>query len=130
MGGFSFFKELIEAKKNKASQSDQPWTVDYSAIFQDSFKAHSVVFPDLGDKLKKFIEIKLPNPIDPSNRYGKHDGPFTGPLVGFWHCHLRDDAILIYKLQNRSILLVCVVAHAEIEGKRAQKMAKKIAPYL
>lgn len=130
MDRFPLFKELIEAKKSKAAKSDQPWSVDYAPIFQPSFKEHLVIFPDLGDKLKKFLEIKLANPIDPSNRYGKHDGPFTGPLVGFWHCHLRDDAILIYKLVGRSVLLVCVVNHAEIEGRRAQKMAKKIQPYL
>lgn len=130
MDRFSFIKELIEAKKNKSSAEQTPWTVDYASIFQDSFKQHQVVFNDLGDKLKKFLDVKLPNPIDPNNRYGKHDGPFTGPLVGFWHCHLRDDAILIYKLAGRSILLVCIVSHSEIEGKQAQKMARKISPYL
>lgn len=63
------------------------------------------------------------------NRYGKHDGPMSGPLSHFLHCHLRDDAILIYKLKNRSIYLVCVVQHADIEGKRLKLTAKRVSGF-
>lgn len=95
-------------------------------MFAQSVLDTRKVFPDIEEKVKKFVALKTANPLDPNNRYGKHDRPFTGPLVGFWHCHLRDDAILIYKLANHAILLVAIVTHAEIEGKRAQKMAKRL----
>ncbi len=93
-------------------------------MFQDTLSEKLRIFPDLKEKLQKFVDVKLENPI--SNRYGKHDSPFTGPLVGFWHAHLRDDAIIIYNLKNRSLHLVAIVSHAEIEGKRAKKMKNKL----
>jgi mRNA-degrading endonuclease YafQ of YafQ-DinJ toxin-antitoxin module len=105
----------------------QEWTMSKTDIFDESLREHSRVFPDLNDKLMKFIDVKSPNPM--MNRYGKHDSPFTATLKGFYHTHLRDDAILIYKLEQRTIVLVLIVSHAEIEGKRLQKMAKKLAPF-
>jgi mRNA-degrading endonuclease YafQ of YafQ-DinJ toxin-antitoxin module len=98
-------------------------------LFQETLKRHMVIFSDLPEKLKKFTAIKKDNPL--TNRYGKHDGPFAhgSPLAGFWHCHLRDDAILIYNLKNRAINLVAIVAHAEIEGNRRKAVVKQISPY-
>lgn len=100
------------------------WAVARSDLFNDSLARQSVVFPDLGDKLNKFLETKKDDPINA--RYGKHDRRLTGDLAGFWHCHLRDDAILIYRLSGRTMTLVYVSAHAEIEGKRLKQTAKRL----
>lgn len=117
------FIDLIEA-------AQAPWGISQSPIFVASLDENLRIFPDLKEKLAKFTSVKLPNPVAPQARYGKHDSPMTGPLVGFWHCHLRDDAILIYNFANRCVNLVCIVSHAEIEGKRAKLTGKRIAPYL
>ncbi len=118
-----YFIDLVEGAQT-------PWGISRSPVFDDSLTNHERVFPDLNEKLAKFINVKLPNPIAPTARYGKHDSPMTGPLVGFFHCHLRDDAILIYRLRNRTVYLVAIVSHSEIEGKRAKLTGKKLAPFL
>lgn len=109
-------------------EAQQPWGVSQSDMFEDSLKDNMIVFPDLREKLAKFVDVKCDNPL--MARYGKHDRPFTGPLVGFWHCHLRDDAILIYNLKNRCVNLVAIVKHSDIEGKRAVKTGKRLRDYL
>jgi mRNA-degrading endonuclease YafQ of YafQ-DinJ toxin-antitoxin module len=116
---------LLEGKPKPSAPTE--WGVLHSNMFEVSLREHMVVFPDLPEKLAKFLEVKMENPL--TARYGKHDRPFTGPLVGFWHAHLRDDAILIYNLKNRCVHLVCICSHAEMEGKRAVKLGKKIAAF-
>lgn len=74
---------LDEGKKPKAE-----WTISKSPIFDETMTQHLRVFPDLNEKLKKFTDLKLADPL--RNRYGKHDGPMTGPFAGFFHAHLRD----------------------------------------
>jgi mRNA-degrading endonuclease YafQ of YafQ-DinJ toxin-antitoxin module len=98
-----------------------------SPVFQDSLDRNAIVFPDLPQKLERFIDVKADDPL--RNRYGKHDSPMTGPLKGFYHTHLRDDAILIYKLKDKAVNLVYVCPHAEIEGKRARTMREKLSAY-
>lgn len=109
-------------------EAQAPWGISRTALFNETMARHMRVFPNLDEKLLKFIETKLENPI--VARYGKHDRPFTGPLVGFWHAHLRDDAIIVYNLANRCINLVAIVSHAEIEGKQAAKTGKRLKQYL
>ena len=104
------------------------WTVDYTDLLAPSLLEMRRTFPDIDEKLKKFIDLKLTNPL--AARYGKHDGPFTGPLAGFYHAHLRDDAIIIYKLKNRAIIIVMLVRHAEIEGRRAKSIRNLLSPHL
>lgn len=116
-------RDLKPAKDAQRSE----WAITKTDIFDDSLARHSVVFPDLPEKLDKFKGVKRENPI--RARYGKHDGPLTYRLVGFWHCHLRDDAVLIYNLVNRAINLVCIVSHAEIEGRRLCATAEKLSKY-
>jgi mRNA-degrading endonuclease YafQ of YafQ-DinJ toxin-antitoxin module len=116
---------LFEAKQKQ--RDDSPWGVSYTPLFAPSLLHHQKKFRDLSDKVEKFIDLKTPNPM--ANKYGKHDSPFTGPLVGFFHTHLRDDAILIYNLQNRCVNLIMIVNHAEIEGKFAKRTAAKIDPF-
>jgi mRNA-degrading endonuclease YafQ of YafQ-DinJ toxin-antitoxin module len=109
--------DLIEA-------AQQPWGISRTPLFDESFQRLRTKYPDLGERLQRFIDIKLPDPI--TARAGKHDRPFTAMLVGFWHCHLAPDAILIYRLANRSIQLVLVCQHADIEGKRLRQTARKL----
>ena len=123
--GLRHFIDLIEGKK---SVPQKPWGVTVSPLFTDSLKKTRLVFPDIDDKLKKFIEVKSVDPIQ--NKYGKHDGPFTGsPLKGFYHAHLRDDAIIIYNLKNRAINLICILPHSEIEGRRMLNTSKILQAY-
>lgn len=112
--------DLIEA-------AQRPWNIERSPLFDESLASMRAVFPDIKDKLQKFIAVKLEDPL--STRYGKHDRPMTGILVGFWHCHLRDDAILIYNLKNRNVQLVYLCPHSEIEGKHERRTAKRLAVY-
>lgn len=100
------------------------WAVDRSELFDASLARQSIVFPDLQDKLNKFLETKLDDPIQ--RRYGKHDRRMTNDLAGFWHCHLRDDAVLIYRLAGKVMTLVYIAPHAEIEGKRLKQTAKRL----
>jgi mRNA-degrading endonuclease YafQ of YafQ-DinJ toxin-antitoxin module len=120
--------DLVEGKnKNKGGNAPAAWGVSRSALFDETLREALRTFPDLREKLGKFTDLKLSDPLNA--RYGKHDRPCTGELVGFWHAHLRDDAILIYNLANRSINLVAVVTHAEIEGKRLKQTAKRIQQF-
>lgn len=103
------------------------WETTRSPVFQGSLERHSVVFKDLPEKLDRFIDIKTSDPLNA--RYGKHDGPMTGPLKGFSHAHLRDDAIVLYHMKGRKLNLIAVVSHAEVEGKRCLKFAERMKQY-
>lgn len=107
-------------------QKRNEWSIVKSSIFDASLAKAKRVFPNIDEKLSRFVEIKLPNPIDRNNRYGKHDGPMSAALAGYNHCHLRDDAVLIYTIRGRSIFLLDIVTHSEIEGKAALKVAKRL----
>lgn len=100
------------------------WSFSYSSLFDQSLKDNIRVFPDLPAKIAKFIETKKDNPL--SARFGKHDSIMTGPLGRLWHCHLRDDAVLIYALRGRTIHLIVVVSHSDIEGKRLKATATRL----
>jgi hypothetical protein len=63
-------KTLVEAPQ-------QPWGVSRTDIFEASLKALLPTFADLAEKLVKFIDVKLQNPL--TMKYGKHDSPMTGP---------------------------------------------------
>jgi mRNA-degrading endonuclease YafQ of YafQ-DinJ toxin-antitoxin module len=116
-----YFINLIEGK------DQEPWGITYTPLLGPSIVEQKKRFSDIQDKLAKFQEIKKQNPL--VARYGKSDYPFTGPLTGFWHAHLRDDAIVIYNLKNHCVNIIVVVAHADIEGKRAKRTLKTIEPY-
>jgi mRNA-degrading endonuclease YafQ of YafQ-DinJ toxin-antitoxin module len=123
MAGSSIIRtwlDLIEAIQN-------PWTIDPTDLFNESFRAMLTRVPDLRDRLKRFADIKLPNPISRDALVGKHDRPFTGLLVGYWHCHLAPDAVLIYRLKNHAVQLLLVCQHQDIEGKRAKAVLKTLA---
>jgi mRNA-degrading endonuclease YafQ of YafQ-DinJ toxin-antitoxin module len=113
--------------KSAAAGACKTWNISESSLFRDSLNRNSVVFRDLPQKLERFIEVKLDNPL--SARYGKHDRPMTGPLTGFWHAHLRDDAILIYNFKDRCVNLVYVATHAEVEGKRCKMTATRLSEF-
>jgi mRNA-degrading endonuclease YafQ of YafQ-DinJ toxin-antitoxin module len=103
------------------------WRVDRSELFDDSLERMKVVFADLPDKVNKFLATKSPNPL--LYKYGKHDRRMTGDLAGFYHCHLRDDAVLIYSLSNRVMSLIYIAPHAEIEGKRLKTTARRLSQF-
>lgn len=119
--------DLVRALFEAAKVQQQPWGVSRTDIFDESLRDNLRTFPDLREKLAKFIEVKLADPLNA--KYGKHDRPMTGPLVGFWHAHLRDDAILIYNLQNHCVNLVYIATHADIEGKRHARTVARLGPY-
>lgn len=100
------------------------WDTTRSSLFEDSLARNTVVFKDLPEKLERFIDIKLADPMHA--RYGKHDGPMSGPFKGFNHAHLRDDAIMIYTLKGRKLNLIYIATHAEVEGKRCARTAERL----
>ncbi len=103
-----------------------PWGITKTALFDETFSSMLTKVPDLRERLKKFIEVKSPNPM--MNRYGKNDGPFThSQLRGILHCHLAPDAILLYRLLNRTIQLMMVCQHADIEGRRLKQTIRRLA---
>lgn len=103
------------------------WDISMSPIFEESLRRNTTVFRDLPQKLEKFVQLKVADPV--RNKYGKHDRPMKGDLSGFWHAHLRDDAVVIWNLRNRCVNLVYIACHAEIEGKRLKLTERKLAPY-
>jgi len=125
---------LLEAKPNKRSPSaaaqnarnsnGEGWRITQGPLFAASLLDKLAVFPDLAEKLKKFEEVKKHNPL--SSKYGKHDRPMTADLVGLWHCHLRDDAVLIYRLKDRAVHLIYIASHAELEGKRLKQTTTRL----
>lgn len=100
------------------------WRVEPAKGLAWSLAQGTVIFSDLPDRLVKFCEVKCPDPV--RNRYGKHDGRMTGPFSGFWHTHLKDDAVLIYTLNSGTVTLVDLVPHRDLEGKRGARLARKL----
>ena len=111
--------DLIEAIQT-------PWGISKSSLFDASVTEMTARVPDLAAKVKRFIDIKLPNPLNRDALVGKHDRPFTGAMVGYWHCHVATDAILIYRLENRSVQLCLVCQHKDLEGKRLGVTVKRL----
>jgi mRNA-degrading endonuclease YafQ of YafQ-DinJ toxin-antitoxin module len=109
------------------SSLDRKWSFTHSPVFQESLERNAIVFNDLPEKLQKFKDVKGEDPL--RCRYGKHDGPMTGRFKGYHHAHLRDDAILIYKLKNKAVDLVYISSHAEIEGKRCKNTLDRLSVY-
>ena len=122
-GEFCKTLEQILSEAKKPSQNNGSWGITRGSLFDQSLLDNLRTFPNLPDKLNAFTDTKIQNPL--SSRFGKHDSPMTGPLVGFWHCHLRDDAFLIYLLKNRCIHLVYIASHSEIKGKRAKLLKSR-----
>lgn len=120
--------DVNEGKNNRPNDAMPPreWKIVTSDIFAQSVSDTRRTFPDIDEKLKKFVDTKLRDPLDPSNRYGKHDRPMTAAMSGFLHCHLRDDAVLIYTLSKSNVNLIAIVTHSELEGKRLHKTAKRL----
>jgi mRNA-degrading endonuclease YafQ of YafQ-DinJ toxin-antitoxin module len=116
-----FLIDLIEAAEAP------PWGVTKSPLFDASFSAMLPKAPDLPERLARFLDIKLPNPLSPTARAGKADSALKPPFQGLWHCHLAPDVILIYRLVNRSIQLMLICQHADIEGKRMKATARTLA---
>jgi mRNA-degrading endonuclease YafQ of YafQ-DinJ toxin-antitoxin module len=119
---------LTEAKNKKQApepQQQQPQKaglqIRVSNQFVPSLERNRTIFPDLSEKLIKFIQVKMNDPLN--GRFGKHDSPFASgtPLAGFKHCHLRDDAILIYTMAGGCLNLYYICPHKEIEGKMTKK---------
>lgn len=117
-----YFIDLIEGKNRERDLS--PWEISVTPLFAPSLMLQIKRYSDLKEKLDKFVEVKKENPL--IAKFGRNDYPFTGALVGFWHAHLKEDAIIIYNLKNRCINLICVVSHTEIEGRREKQVLKQI----
>jgi mRNA-degrading endonuclease YafQ of YafQ-DinJ toxin-antitoxin module len=105
----------------------EKWAIVKSAIFDESLARMKITFHDLSEKLDKFTQTKISDPI--WRKYGKHDRRLTGKLTGLHHCHLRDDAVLIYRLGQKCIMLICILPHSEIEGRRLALTADRLSKY-
>ncbi len=123
----AFLKRGFKPLEVWADWENRSWGVVQSDEFASSMAKMLITFPDLKRKLKKFLDAKIDDPVN--NKYGKHDRRMVGDLAGFYHCHLRDDAVLIYGLSKRVITLICVTPHAEIEGRRLRLTARRLSQF-
>ena len=115
-----FYIDLIEAAQAP------PWrAAAVGPYFKASLDAMEKKYPDLLARLDRFIDVKVPNPL--AAKYGKTDGPFSDYLRGFWHCHLAPDAILIYRLRNRTVELALICQHDDLSRKRIKTLDKQLA---
>jgi mRNA-degrading endonuclease YafQ of YafQ-DinJ toxin-antitoxin module len=107
-----------------AANPNREWGFTYSPLFESSLRENIRIFPDLPAKMERFITLKKDNPF--TTPFGRSDRPMTGPLAGLWHCHLFDDAVLIYRLKDRCVHCVCIVTHADMEGKRQKTTVHRL----
>jgi len=104
-----------------------PWTFYHTDLFDQTMATLRRQYPDLPARIGAVLKQKLPNPLAPEAKFGRHDGPLTF-LPGYRHCHLAYDALLIYRLvSGRRLELSAVGRHEDIEGKRAKGLAKRLA---
>ncbi|WP_408941406.1 type II toxin-antitoxin system YafQ family toxin [Helicobacter sp. MIT 01-3238] len=65
-------------------------------------------------KLTKSIITKLANdePLEPKHK----DHKLTGQYEGFRECHIKPDLLLIYKKEERVLILTCLAigSHSEL----------------
>jgi mRNA interferase YafQ len=45
-------------------------------------------------------------------RYSNH--PLAGDYKGFWDCHITNDCVLIYKIDDDELLLARIGSHSEL----------------
>ena len=43
-----------------------------------------------------------------------HNHPLMGGYDGYWDCHIGNDCVLIYKIENEELLLVRIGTHSEL----------------
>lgn len=98
------------------------WGRSFEASYLDKRKT----YPDLDARYEAFVSLKSHNIMTP---FGKNDYPFglgTGmTLAGYMHCHLKPDALLIYRRDGSVITMVYVATHREIRDKNAAVTVKK-----
>lgn len=85
--------------------------------FQDSFKRCAEMYPQsmLAKRYQKFIETKSAGIDRP---FGTRDYPLVyGNLSGYKHCHLADDALLIYRRDRSTIISEYVATHRELKKR-------------
>lgn len=103
-----------------------PWAVDVtSAIFRQSVRDFKAIYPDVEERVFRFIKVKSDDPLN--TRYGNNDAPMSshGPFAGYMHAHLAPDLLILYTLKNRTLNLVALCQHADTEGKRAKNAARR-----
>jgi mRNA-degrading endonuclease YafQ of YafQ-DinJ toxin-antitoxin module len=118
-------KKAPQVKKQATEpEGKKPFGIMLSNSFVESLAKTERTFPKIREQLLKFARVKRDDPIN--GKYSSQDYPYSGggPLAGYHHCHLRDDAILIYTIKNNCLNLLFLCAHADVEGKMLHRMAK------
>lgn len=109
----------------------------YSDLFKDTFKAKSVAYPVLKDKLQEFLKFKSENPGRP---FGSSDKPLQKPFPDYvpkiMHAHLTKDLSVFYTISgaNPTVLKLYGIFSHDDSGtgdtgkKNVQKnVAKRLA---
>ena len=84
--------------------------IEYSKSFKKAFKKLN----ENEKKLTKDIIWQLANNEELASKYKDH--ALIGSYKGFRECHVKPDLLLIYKKQNKILLLTCVEigSHSEL----------------
>lgn len=98
----------------------------WGPAFEDSYIEKKESHPGMDAKYDEFVRVKS---ADINARFGSKDYPFNSKgnanLAGYMHCHLAGDALLIYRRDGNSIVMVYVATHREINEKNAKTTVKK-----
>jgi mRNA-degrading endonuclease YafQ of YafQ-DinJ toxin-antitoxin module len=99
-------------------------TFAWGKLFVKSYIEMKTKYPNLDKKYDEFIKIKSANIRD---NYGTHDYALVGILAGFKHCHLAPDAILIYRVKDKTVEMLFMCQHDDMKQKNAKRLANKLS---
>lgn len=131
---------LLEAKKQKGVKQPAPAAqpvapqkkavVETCPMFDETARFHRKD-PVIADKLQRFIDFKLNNPLA---QFGKSDkstspeGVFTAAIPGIRHAHLTFDVSIWYSISGANptrLRLYAVLTHDESGTGQPAKISKQ-----
>lgn len=131
---------LLEAKKQKGAKPSapvaQPATpqkkvvVETCPMFDETARFHRKD-PVVSEKLQRFIDFKLDNPLAPfgkSDKASVPDGIFANTVPGIRHAHLTFDVSIWYSISGANptrLKLYGIFSHDESGTGQPVKLAKQ-----
>jgi addiction module RelE/StbE family toxin len=97
---------------------------DFDKILTKFCKKH----PGVAAAYGQFLMAKLKRPPEPLKR-SMRDHKLSGPLNGFWECHLAGDACLLYTDRGDVVTVIAIVDHDDMEGPKGRSIAAKFSHY-
>lgn len=130
---------LLEAKKQKGAKLSAPAApaapqkkvvVETCAMFDETARFHRKD-PVVSEKLQRFIDFKLDNPLaqfGKSDRSTSPEGIFTTTIPGIRHAHLTFDISIWYSIGGANptrLKLYAILTHDESGTGQPAKLAKQ-----